>query len=178
MTVVVSGIRLSVDAAEAEAFGAAKAKLRRGGMLPRDAEFAVYRRTVDARRDSVSFVYSVAVSGSFSPASLARLPLPDIAPILAEEPTPVHGKLPMEARPLVVGAGPAGLFCAYLLAKEGYRPILIERGDSVRDRVEAVERFFQTGKLDPESNVQFGAGGAGTFSDGKLVCRINDPLTG
>ena len=56
MTVVVSGIRLSVDAAEAEAFGAAKAKLRRGGMLPRDAEFAVYRRSVDARRGSVSFV--------------------------------------------------------------------------------------------------------------------------
>ena len=82
MTVVVSGIRLSVDAAEAEAFGAAKAKLRRGGMLPRDAECAVYRRSVDARRGSVSFVYSVAVSGSFSPASLARLPLPDIAEVV------------------------------------------------------------------------------------------------
>ena len=178
MTVVVSGIRLPVNAPEEEAFLAAKQILRRAGMLPREGEYAVYRRSVDARRGAVSFVYSVAVSGGFSPRALARLPLPSIAPILAEEPRIAPGKLPMEARPLVVGAGPAGLFCAYLLAREGYRPLLIERGDGVEDRVAAVERFSKTGRLDPESNVQFGAGGAGTFSDGKLVSRINDPLTG
>jgi uncharacterized FAD-dependent dehydrogenase len=71
--------------------------------------------------------------------------------------------------------GPAGLFCALFLVENGYRPILIDRGDSVADRVRAVERFHTFGVLDTDSNVQFGAGGAGTFSDGKLLTRINDP---
>lgn len=78
-------------------------------------------------------------------------------------------------RPVVVGAGPAGLFCAWVLAKRGMAPILIERGDAVEDRVKKVEAFWETGELDPESNVQFGEGGAGTFSDGKLTSRSKDP---
>ena len=71
--------------------------------------------------------------------------------------------------------GPAGLFCALMLAEHGFRPIIIDRGDSVYDRVEALSRFYSDHALDPDSNIQFGAGGAGTFSDGKLLTRINDP---
>lgn len=78
-------------------------------------------------------------------------------------------------RPVVVGAGPAGLFCAWVLAKRGMAPILLERGDAVEDRVKKVEAFWETGEMDPESNVQFGEGGAGTFSDGKLTSRSKDP---
>ena len=79
-------------------------------------------------------------------------------------------------RPVIIGAGPAGLFCAYLLAKEGYRPILIERGKSVEERQADVEKFWETGMLDINSNVQFGEGGAGTFSDGKLNTVVKDPI--
>ena len=74
----------------------------------------------------------------------------------------------------VIGSGPSGLFCAYMLAKAGYKPILLERGASVEERTKDVERFWKTGQLDPESNVQFGEGGAGTFSDGKLNTLVKD----
>ena len=85
------------------------------------------------------------------------------------------GNETMQKRPLVVGMGPAGMFCALILAENGYKPIIIDRGDRVTDRVAAMERFYSEHILDTESNIQFGAGGAGTFSDGKLLTRINDP---
>ena len=87
---------------------------------------------------------------------------------------PEFGSEPMEKRPVVVGMGPAGMFCALILAENGYAPIVLERGDDVDTRAAAFERFCREGVLDGESNIQFGAGGAGTFSDGKLVTRIND----
>ena len=77
-------------------------------------------------------------------------------------------------RPIIVGSGPAGLFAAYLLAEFGYKPIIIERGEPVEDRLNTVNKFWETGKLNPNSNVQFGEGGAGTFSDGKLNTLIKD----
>lgn len=76
--------------------------------------------------------------------------------------------------PVIVGMGPAGLFCAYMLAKEGYAPIVLERGDCVEERQKKVNHFWQTRELDTESNVQFGEGGAGTFSDGKLNTLVKD----
>lgn len=76
---------------------------------------------------------------------------------------------------VIVGMGPAGLFCGYFLALHGYRPILLERGRCVEERQKDVERFWETGILDPDSNVQFGEGGAGTFSDGKLNTLVKDP---
>lgn len=78
-------------------------------------------------------------------------------------------------RPVVVGTGPAGLFCGYMLAKAGMRPVLLERGREVHKRLADVERFWKEGELDPASNVQFGEGGAGTFSDGKLTTTVKDP---
>ena len=84
------------------------------------------------------------------------------------------GSEKMEKRPVVVGAGPAGLFCALMLAEHGYRPILLERGRSVEERSRDIEKYWETGVLDPSSNIQFGEGGAGTFSDGKLNTQIND----
>ncbi|MBE5833212.1 MAG: FAD-binding protein [Butyrivibrio sp.] len=87
---------------------------------------------------------------------------------------PSEGSLELKNRPVVVGAGPAGLFCAYELALHGYKPILLERGADVDSRQEAVNRFWKTGVLDTTSNVQFGEGGAGTFSDGKLNTMVKD----
>lgn len=84
------------------------------------------------------------------------------------------GTKTMKERPVVIGTGPAGLFCAYMLAKNGYRPIVVERGESVDERVQTVERFWTENKLNKESNVQFGEGGAGTFSDGKLNTLVKD----
>ena len=80
----------------------------------------------------------------------------------------------MKTSPVIVGSGPAGLFCAYSLARMGYRPILLERGKRVEERIEDVDKFWKTGMLNPASNVQFGEGGAGTFSDGKLNTLIHD----
>lgn len=84
------------------------------------------------------------------------------------------GQESLSARPVIVGSGPAGLFAAYLLAEHGYNPLVIERGEKVEDRVKSVEKFWETGILNSESNVSFGEGGAGTFSDGKLNTLIND----
>ncbi len=81
----------------------------------------------------------------------------------------------MRHRPVIVGSGPAGLIAGYLLAEAGYRPLILERGRAVKDRVADVRRFDQNGPLDPESNYLFGEGGAGTFSDGKLTSRGTGP---
>jgi uncharacterized FAD-dependent dehydrogenase len=77
-------------------------------------------------------------------------------------------------RPIIIGCGPAGLFCAYLLAEHGYKPVIYERGEKIEERVKSVEEFWKTGKLNLNSNIQFGEGGAGTFSDGKLNTLVKD----
>ena len=89
---------------------------------------------------------------------------------------PAGGNEKLKSRPVVVGCGPAGLFCAYFLAEYGYRPVLLEQGAPVEERQKDVEEFWKTGVLKPDSNVQFGEGGAGTFSDGKLNTLIKDPV--
>ncbi len=92
----------------------------------------------------------------------------------AEYHFPASGKRERTGPVIIVGTGPAGLFCGYFLAMHGYRPILLERGRCVEERQKDVERFWETGKLDTVSNVQFGEGGAGTFSDGKLNTLVKD----
>lgn len=89
---------------------------------------------------------------------------------------PSEGTMALAESPIVVGCGPAGLFCAYFLAENGYNPIIIERGAPVEERQMDVEEFWKTGRLNPDSNVQFGEGGAGTFSDGKLNTLVKDPM--
>jgi len=139
------------------------------------------RVSVDARRkDNVHFVSNVALEvddrlgerllrkNLSGLTELKPMQLPDIN----------KGSEQLENRPVVIGFGPAGMFAALLLAQNGYRPIVLERGACIEERVKSVERFWQGEKLDTNSNVQFGEGGAGTFSDGKLTTRINDPLCG
>ena len=88
---------------------------------------------------------------------------------------PPSGTEPLRYPPVVIGSGPAGLFCGLMLARHGYHPLIVERGAQAGKRKNAVERFWQEGVLDQRSNVQFGEGGAGTFSDGKLHTLIKDP---
>jgi len=134
----------------------------------------VLRRSVDAR-DGVKLVYTVAVEVENEAAVLRRVRSSKVSRYVpaAEYRTP--GPLPAPLiPPVVVGAGPAGLFCALVLARAGLRPILLERGRPTERRQADVERFWSTGALDTESNVQFGEGGAGAFSDGKLNTGTKD----
>ena len=136
------------------------------------------KQAVDARRkDAVHFVVAVEVEGDFDEQALIRrypkLHLQPVAP-RAHAPSRMSGG----PRAVVVGSGPAGLFAALTLAQAGARPILIERGGDVDRRVAQVARLRLTSQLDPACNVQFGEGGAGTFSDGKLTTGIKDPRMG
>ena len=173
---LVSGISLPLEADEAEAYRIAGSELKRAGINPARLRFRIYRKSVDARkRAQIKLVYSVAASCDEPiSADADRLSRHKITPLDSGEIEIVFGNEPQKAPPLVVGMGPAGLFCALLLAEQGYAPVIIDRGDNIEDRVRATERFIKTGALDVESNVQFGAGGAGTFSDGKLLTRVND----
>lgn len=89
---------------------------------------------------------------------------------------PPMGNISLKQRPIIIGSGPAGLFCAYELAKYGYKPIIIERGECIEKRTETVDKFWQKGIFNKSSNVQFGEGGAGTFSDGKLNTLVKDKM--
>ena len=138
-------------------------------------ELRVLRRSVDAR-GGVCLVWSLAVAVRGNEAAVLRRCKKNVSrytPVSYAPPAPLAAA-PRE-RPVVVGAGPAGLFCALLLARCGARPVLLERGKAVEERTRDVERFWRTGALDPESNVQFGEGGAGAFSDGKLNTGTRDP---
>ena len=174
---ILSGISLSPDAEETEACAIAAKELKRAGYDPARLRLAVSKRSVDARKKGdVRLVYSVAVrrkdGGSMELPKRCRY----TAALLYDRSLDIsYGEEKSAYPPLVVGMGPAGLFCALLLAENGYAPIIIDRGDCIEDRVNAHKRFVETGALDTESNIQFGAGGAGTFSDGKLLTRINDP---
>lgn len=140
-------------------------------------DLRVLRRSVDARED-VAVIYTVCVAVDNEAAVLRRC-RGKKASRLKPEPgyrVPLSApRFPPEIRPVVVGAGPAGLFAALVLALAGQRPILLERGRPVEARKADVERFWSTGELDLASNVQFGEGGAGAFSDGKLNTGTKDP---
>ncbi len=169
------GVPLRADEGEALSMAKQKVEAVCGRNSMRTA--CVYKRSVDARhRDRIRIVYTVLADVEVTAAQSEALLRAGLEPLNEHAPLCVaRGTAPMTARPVVVGFGPGGMFCALLLAQNGYRPIVIERGGDVTERTAAVERFTRTGALDPECNVQFGSGGAGTFSDGKLVTRINDP---
>jgi uncharacterized FAD-dependent dehydrogenase len=132
--------------------------------------FRIIKESIDARKkNELSCVYSIltSVGGRVKAGK-------DIQQFEPPKLIPIHTEL-KKTRPVVVGAGPCGLFCAYELVERGFSPIIVERGEEVDKRTQSVNTFWNKGLLDPESNVQFGEGGAGTFSDGKLTTRINDP---
>lgn len=141
--------------------------------------FRILRKGVDARKKPrVVLVYTVSFSVKDEDAFWkTHQATPDLEPAPVETP-PVFSKCTPAAPVIIVGMGPAGLFCALRLAAYGITALILERGRPVEARVADVARFWQDGSLDPESNVQFGEGGAGTFSDGKLTCRLRDPNTG
>ena len=143
------------------------------------ASLRVVRQSIDARKKpEIRLIYTVDVK--FVGAREEKVLLscrknPDVGPapeVRYRFPEP--GKEILAERPLIIGTGPAGLFCGYLLAKAGYRPLLLERGEDVESRTRRVEEFWKTGVLSADSNVQFGEGGAGTFSDGKLNTLVKD----
>lgn len=143
------------------------------------ASLRVVRQSIDARKKpEIRLIYTVdvkLVGAREEKVLLSCRKNPDVGPapeVRYRFPEP--GKEILAERPLIIGTGPAGLFCGYLLAKAGYRPLLLERGEDVESRTRRVEEFWKTGVLSADSNVQFGEGGAGTFSDGKLNTLVKD----
>lgn len=173
---------LRIDNIKTEPGASTEALRRRAAAVLRVGEgelgdFRVLRRSVDAR-DGVRFVWSVATAVKNEAAVLRHCKGKNVSRYVSAPYTlPTRVEIPA-TRPAVVGAGPAGLFCALLLAKCGAKPIVLERGKCVEERKRDVETFWKTGTLDPRSNVQFGEGGAGAFSDGKLNTGTKDPRHG
>lgn len=150
--------------------------LRRLQLKPEELlEYHIFKRSIDARKKpQIYYSYTIDFCVKDEQKILKRMK-PHVQSVsVTSYQLPAHGRRMADARPVIVGAGPAGLFCTYLLAKEGYRPILLERGAAVDERKKDVEQFWQSGVLNPASNVQFGEGGAGTFSDGKLNTTVKE----
>lgn len=138
--------------------------------------YKIRRQSIDARKKSqISYVYTIDAQVKQESRVLRRVKSSRIGAAKdAQYQFPVSGTKPLRHSPVIIGSGPAGLFCAYFLARHGYEPVLLERGRTVDQRGKDVEQFWKDNKLNPESNVQFGEGGAGTFSDGKLNTLVKD----
>ena len=143
--------------------------------------YRILKKSLDARKKpELFYTYSVAVeledTKNSEEAIVKRVASSSVLIYKEKEyMIPACGHIPLDRRPVIAGAGPAGLFCTYILAEAGFRPIVIERGSRVEKRTCDVQKFWESGILNPKSNVQFGEGGAGTFSDGKLNTSVKDP---
>jgi uncharacterized FAD-dependent dehydrogenase len=153
--------------------------LKRLGIVADDLiSFKLFRRGFDARKPSaILFIYTLDVEVKNEASHLKRLK--NIPRITVAPDTRYHfvtqASPGLAERPIVIGTGPCGIFAGLLLAQMGFRPIILERGKAVRERTKDTWGLWRQGKLNTESNVQFGEGGAGTFSDGKLHSQIKDP---
>ncbi|GAB6169024.1 FAD-dependent oxidoreductase [Clostridium carnis] len=139
-------------------------------------DLKIIKESLDARKkNAIKFIYCVEVKHNSEEKLVAKLKDKDVK--LESEVYDAEiekGTKELKNRPVVVGFGPAGIFSALLLAEKGYKPLVIERGEDVDKRTKTVDKFWENGELNLESNVQFGEGGAGAFSDGKLTTRIKD----
>ena len=137
-------------------------------------DYKINKQSIDARhKEDIKFIYEVDVELN----NESNIKLDNIDILKTPDETfkiDVIGETKLDSQIVIVGSGPAGLFAAYILADYGYKPLVIERGSDVDTRVSKIEEFWKTGKLDINTNVQFGEGGAGTFSDGKLNTLVND----
>lgn len=181
MSLRIRNIRMGLEEPEA-ALGTVVARVL--GVTPDAlAHWRILRKSLDARdKDRLHFVYTVEASVPEDEGRLATFARDRTRAEVYVEPheeipfvVPPSGEQPLEHRPVVVGSGPGGLLAAYFLAEQGYMPLLVERGPSVRERIHDVRDFDGGGPFQPESNYLFGEGGAGTFSDGKLTCRSSGP---
>lgn len=170
----ITDLRLPIEAGSIDLKIAAAAAL--GIRTESILSLEMLRQTVDARhKNNIVFAYSIALEVRNEEAVLKAAPSKKAekydAPVYE---LPVHGEKKLSTRPVVVGAGPAGMFAAWVLARAGMRPIVLERGVDMAQRRQDVDAFMKGGALNGDSNIQFGEGGAGAFSDGKLVTRIKD----
>jgi uncharacterized FAD-dependent dehydrogenase len=181
MSLRISNIRLGLEESES-ALPESIARVL-GTPAAETAPWRILRKSLDARdKDNLEFVYTIAVDladdesrvgthargvgrGGVTVETFAEAPFA----------MPPAGAMPLPTRPVIIGSGPGGLASAYFLAEQGYRPLLLERGPAVRERIHDVHAFDRGGPFNPESNYLFGEGGAGTFSDGKLTCRGSGP---
>jgi uncharacterized FAD-dependent dehydrogenase len=181
MPIVVRNIRLNIDEPEEMLLDRVAKKLR----IAKDAirHHSILRRALDARRrDEIHFVYHLELTLTDGPAAeknkIRRLHDQNVALIEPQSwPDPVPGAEPLSHRPVIVGFGPAGMFAALRLAEFGHRPIVLERGRDVsRRHYDILKKYYRDREFTEESNLLFGEGGAGTYSDGKLYTRRSDPL--
>lgn len=172
MAIIISNIRAeSKEKAVSAAF-------KTIGISKNAAKYAeIYKISTDARHKKLSLVFSVILEllNKENEQKIAKSS-PHISLVAEGEEEIKSGDEPLKSRPVIVGFGPAGMFAALTLAQNGYRPIVLERGADIEKRTAVCESFFDGGAFSRKTNVQFGEGGAGTFSDGKLTTRINDPL--
>ncbi|RMD00710.1 NAD(P)/FAD-dependent oxidoreductase [Aquitalea palustris] len=171
----ITELKLPLDHSEQDLAAAIVAFL---GIKPADLKsYTVFKRSYDARRGVMSLAYIIDMEVEGEARLLARFK--DDIHVLATPDTSYHfvtqAPVTLAKRPVVVGFGPCGLLAALVLAQMGFKPIVLERGKKVRERTKDTWGLWRKNVLNPESNVQFGEGGAGTFSDGKLYSQIKDP---
>lgn len=172
--ILLQNLRAPLENTAAYAEEAAEKKLKKAGIHP--YRVTLSKKSIDARRKrDIFYICSVTAEVEKLP-SEATLRALDAVVLREAHYDPIPGAEPLKAPVAVVGFGPCGMFAALALAERGYRPLVLERGGCVAERTAAVERFTREQVLLPDCNIQFGAGGAGTFSDGKLVTRKNDAI--